>query len=312
MDKLEFQETLQAVLQIPLHEYLAQIGLQPDKQAGSQYLYKSPFRAGKKGGIEKTASLSVNIDTYKFYDHGDARYNGNIIDFVAFLNNWNAQKDMLKIFDEIKKTMGGRVQQILKSPEIEKAIYKTANVKTESKIRIAEVKELFSYPLLDYIKSRKISEKTARKYLKEVHYFAYDRQTKPYYALGFKNNSGGYELRNKNFQGCSVKGITTIVFNENIKRVAIFEGFFDFLSFLEHQPAHDIDAIIVLNSAGIWESALENISTWLPEEVSLYLDNDKTGSEKTALFIERLGEMAKDQRSIFKNFKDYNDFLCSL
>jgi hypothetical protein len=49
--------------------------------------------------------------------------------------------------------------------------------------------------------------------------------------LGFKNDSGGYELRSEFFKGSnSPKDITA--FKNRGKKVAAFEGFFDFLSFI--------------------------------------------------------------------------------
>ena len=50
-------------------------------------------------------------------------------------------------------------------------------------------------------------------------------------AIGFKNDSGGYELRNPYFKGSSSpKDITT--FNNGAKEATVFEGFIDFLSFM--------------------------------------------------------------------------------
>lgn len=55
--------------------------------------------------------------------------------------------------------------------------------------------------------------------------------------MGFKNDSEGYELRNEFFKGSSSPKDITSFKNEG-KKVAVFEGFFDFLSFisfLEHK-----------------------------------------------------------------------------
>jgi hypothetical protein len=54
---------------------------------------------------------------------------------------------------------------------------------------------------------------------------------KKYFAVGFENNSGGYKLRNKYFKGSSSpKDVTQIRFS-GAKGIAVFEGFFSFLSY---------------------------------------------------------------------------------
>ena len=68
-------------------------------------------------------------------------------------------------------------------------------------------------------------------------------------ALGFKNDSGGYELRNELFKGSNTpKDITT--FKNSGKKVAIFEGFFDFNSFTSLLQNKELKAFsfCILNS----------------------------------------------------------------
>ncbi len=48
--------------------------------------------------------------------------------------------------------------------------------------------------------------------------------------MGFKNNFGGFELRNKYFKGSSSPKEITLISNNSPDRLNVFEGFMDFLS----------------------------------------------------------------------------------
>ena len=79
---------------------------------------------------------------------------------------------------------------------------------------------------------------------------------KPYFAVGFLNRSGGYEIRNKFFKGCiAPKDITHIRQEQPKETCYLFEGFMDYLSFLTlrlercpDRPELDGQDYIVLNS----------------------------------------------------------------
>jgi hypothetical protein len=65
---------------------------------------------------------------------------------------------------------------------------------------------------------------------------------KKLYAIGFENFSGGWELRNSFYKGSLLKKDISIVNlnnenqNETGKRIVVFEGFMDALSFVEMKP----------------------------------------------------------------------------
>jgi hypothetical protein len=78
------------------------------------------------------------------------------------------------------------------------------------------------------LQQRRIPLEVAECYCKEVKYELNNRE---YFAIGFKNDAGGYEIRNSYFKGSSSpKEITTC--NNGAKEAAVFEGFTDLLSFL--------------------------------------------------------------------------------
>ena len=89
-----------------------------------------------------------------------------------------------------------------------------------------EVKELVHPALLNYLSSRGISSDISKGQCVEVHYKS---QGKNYFAVGFRNDAGGYELRNPYFKRCiSPKTITTITNHKTVCHV--FEGFIDYLA----------------------------------------------------------------------------------
>lgn len=61
-----------------------------------------------------------------------------------------------------------------------------------------EVRELNHPALLRYLSERKINLYIARKECAELHF---SHNCKNYFAIGFKNKSGGYEVRNRFFKG---------------------------------------------------------------------------------------------------------------
>ncbi len=150
---------------------------------------------------------------------------------------------------------------------------------------------------------RKIPEVTGRQFCQEVQYRLKD---KSYYALGFKNDGGGYELRNEYVKLSSSPKGTTLIDN-GAKDLAVFEGFFDFLSYralYEKEPGH-LRNFPILNSASFFEKSLPLMQTH--DRVHLYLDTDKTGQKSTqqALALDR--QKYVDERGLYVKYNALND-----
>ena len=88
--------------------------------------------------------------------------------------------------------------------------------------------------LLQYLTERKINISFAVQVCKEVYFTT---NGKRYFAIGFENELGGYELRNRYFQGCLSPKDITHVKNGN-DTCCIFEGFMDYLSYLTMKEKH--------------------------------------------------------------------------
>jgi len=155
--------------------------------------------------------------------------------------------------------------------------------------------------LLKYLGKRGIAQQVASQYCKEVHY---QNRDKSYFAVGFPNRSGGYEIRNAYFKGCiSPKEISVI--SKGNKDCHVFEGFIDFLSYVVLHG--DCDAI-VLNSVINVPKSIDYLNRY--DTVYCHLDNDKAGHDAT----EQIRILCKgnviDASEEYGEAKDLNEFLC--
>ena len=199
--------------EISIFKFLQSQGIYPEYTKGSKAFYNSPLRD------EKTPSF--NIDTQKniWYDYGTAE-GGKIIDLVTKMFGISVSKALEKLSDTN-----------FQSNIISFSFYKQNSVSTG--IEIKHIQPIQNKALIQYLATRKIPLHIAKNYLQEAYYLA---NNKKYFALAFKNNKGGYELRNKYFKGgTSPKYYTSII--SNTKSLNIFEGVYDFLSALVYYKA---------------------------------------------------------------------------
>ena len=243
---------------------------------------------------EKTPSTKVDVFINRWFDYGIGR-GGKLIDLVCCYFTNNDTREALKMIS------GNSIPHDLRHKE-------TSGNKHEQ-AKIIKVINIQHQALKDYLDYRHIYG-NYENILKEVHYSTGDKN---YFALGWKNNAGGWELRNKLFKGCILaKDITTIIpIAEELNNVVdVWEGMFSFLSYLQmwyskcpYAITHDI---IVLNSVANVNKAILNLSDY--EYVNLYLDNDQAGKNATERFISNRND-AKDCSFEYAGFKDYNDYL---
>jgi hypothetical protein len=159
--------------------------------------------------------------------------------------------------------------------------------------------------LIAWFRERKIDLNLANLYCREIHYRNRD---KDYFSIGFRNDNNGYELGSPpDFKGCiSPKDITSI--RNNRDTCLIFEGFWDFLSYLTIQKTekskHDV---AVLNSVANILKAMDFLKTH--REICSYLDNDDAGRKATEL-IRSANSTVYNRSTKYAEFKDLNDFLC--
>lgn len=282
--------TTEQAKQLDIVVYLEQQSIHPVKVTGHQYWYYSPFRN------ERTPSFKVNRLFNLWFDFGENE-GGTLIDLGIRLKNCTV-KDFLVTLNNSNITREASFSFGQQYNE-----FNTDN-RQKPAIKILSTHLISSYALVRYLHSRKINVEIADKYLQEVRYQNGD---KIFYALGFKNDLGGYELRSSYFKGSSSpKSITFI--NNNVPGLAVFEGCFDFLSYLCYmeQMEYRNESFLVLNSISFFEKQLSFMQQF--KAVHLYLDNDKAGNKATFVALASDSKGFVDKRNLFAGCKDFNEW----
>lgn len=269
---------------ISIEKVLQDLGCEPTKSNEAESWYLSPFR------IEKSASFKVNRKLNKFFDHGE-QIGGNVIDFVIQKFGFTVSEalEYLKKFND--------------SSFFQKQIFETTH-KKDNIDHIEKIIPVQHFALIQYLKSRGIENYKNVSNLKEVHYSI---KEKKYFALGFRNDSGGFEIRSKYAKICLGKKDVANIKNDS-KCVRIFEGFFDYLSFVQQQKTNENSDFLILNSVALLNKNLSILKNY--EVMELYLDNDDAGDKYTKI-INNQFENSQDCRQIYAGFKDFNEFSCN-
>ena len=278
--------TIQDIKHIPIRDFLAHRGITP-KQENTRYgFYLSPLRE------EQDASFKVDYTQNLWYDFGAGR-GGSIIDLVMEIEKCNFQQAVERLRNDNISTSTLVTSQTLHT--------------SASGLKVSEDYHLRHPALINYLDSRAIDASIAKKFCREVHYSVGERN---YFAIGFRNNYGGWELRSERFKGCSTpKHITTI--NNGSDKALAFEGFMDFLSYLTiKQNDSPTCNIAVLNSVANVQKAVPFLARH--RSIYTFLDNDDAG-RKALSEIERLCSQSKviNQSDFYRRHKDLNDYLRS-
>ena len=200
------------------------------------------------------------------------------------------------------------------APHVRPVSFSFRQQASEPSFQHLEVRELTHPALLRYLQERGINTALAKAECKEL-YFVHNG--KPYFAIGFPNVAGGYEVRNRFFKGCiAPKDISHIrQSGEPREKCLVFEGMTDYLSFLTLRmkncptmPNLDRQDYIILNSVSNVSKAIDVLHGY--ERIHCLLDNDEAGRKA---YWELAGEFAGRIRDFSQNYnghKDLNDYLC--
>lgn len=283
--------------QFDLVEFLNKLGYQPNKVSGNDYWYLSPLRD------EKNPSFKVNKQKNCWYDHGLGT-GGRLVDFIIRYFNCPVNEALQQISSFHQQT-----KTIAPSKKTPRLNYESSLGKSPgSVIRVIDP----SNPIADlrlrlYLKTRRIPEDIANLYCCQV---SFDLRGKVYTAVGFKNNAGGFELRNEYFKASSSPKYVSYLDNKATD-IAVFEGFFDFLSYqtMHRNQQECRPNFLVLNSLSFFERSLLLMEKH--ERVSLYLDQDEAGRKCTALAQKRSLKF-RDESQLYKGYKDLNDWMMNI
>jgi hypothetical protein len=229
-----------------------------------------------------------------FYDFGSGE-GGTIIDLAIILFSFRGAGEAITYLTKFTQGISGEVHY---APPITKSDIK------ERKLNILSERPLNHPLLLKYIMQRKVCTEIARKYCAHINFEIGEKRL---YAIGFKNDLGGFEIRNAFFKGSSSPKAVTKFLNGN-EIILIFEGFFDFLSFATcSQNFENKFDVMVLNS-------LTNLKKINPEFwtnytlINCFFDNDEAG--KTALeSLKNITDKAVDFSAYYYPYNDLNECL---
>jgi DNA primase len=273
---------------ISIKQYLAKVNIYPIKDYGHYGMYFCPFRE------DHNASFKVDYNKNVWYDFG-TNEGGTMIDLVMKLENCSFHEAATKLEKEY----------VINPDSFSFQGNTVFNEKKDENLTTIQNIIPITHPkLIAWVQERKIDLDLANRYCREVHYRNRD---KDYFSIGFRNDNGGYELSSPpNFKGCiSPKDITAIYSNSDT--CLVFEGFWDYLSYLTIQKVekskHDI---AVLNSVANIPKAMDFLKTH--REIYTYLDNDDAGRKATEL-IKSNCVSVNNRSERYAGFKDLNDYL---
>ncbi len=281
---------------ISIANYLANANIHPVKRKGYEAFYLSPFRT------ESNPSFKVDTQQNVWYDFGLGK-GGQLIDLVMLLDNATLYHTICKL-----EKIDISAEVCMNVPTSEQTNAPTNSCSFHGKestptITIQRVTELVHPALLQYLDQRAINASLAREHCKQIHYATNGRG---YFALGFKNDSNGWNLRSEYFKGCTSMDISTCR-AVSLSTALVFEGFMDYLSYLTISNLRKpTDSIVVLNSTSNLNKAIDFIKSL--DKVHTYLDNDE-GGRKATQQIKEVCQIHIDKSIEFANFKDLNEYL---
>lgn len=287
---------IQEAKQIRIADYLQSLGYTPVKQQGNSLWYKSPFRQ------ETEASFKVNTELNQWSDYGLGR-GGNII----------ALAEELYASDYVPYLLNKIAEQ---APHIRPVSFSFRQQASEPSFQQLEVRELTHPALLRYLQERGIDTDLARSECKELHFI---HNGKPYFAIGFPNVAGGYEVRNRFFKGCiAPKDISHVrQQGEPREKCLVFEGMMDYLSYLTLRmkncptmPNLDGQDYIILNSVSNVSKAIDALHGY--ERIHCLLDNDEAGRNAYLELAREFDGHIRDFSDNYNGHKDLNDYLCGI
>lgn len=287
LDMIDFNKANE----IQLVDIFADRGVKCQRKTGKYRYFPAVWRG------EKNASIAVDVEQNVWQDFGGSGFEKGG-DPIRLIEVW----DHKKAFDAAQYLLS------------HKFVNKTEKSSSQIELKFndsTERKYIGDYPIdniqLEYLVNvRKIRTETAQRYTRKVFY---QLGTKKVFAVGFRNDHGGWELRTNKFKiTLGEKWYTTIPGRNKQDSLIVFEGFMDFMSALDLHQADFFEAdCVVLNSL----SMLDKLDLSKYAKVWLALDNDQAGEDATRIVMGKYAHV-KDLRGDFAGYKDYNEKLIAL
>ena len=289
------EEDFSRIKRYPIVEYLERKGVKPVRKTPTYVMYRSPLRE------ETHPSFKVDTEKNLWIDYGEGR-GGSIIDLCMRMEGCTLSEAISRlgqtipdntVYSSHKDFSQNNLQPTMAANETRKLI---------------SISDTLPPHLQDYLtKERCINLEKAMPFLKCI---SYEVRGRGYQAIGFANQSGGYELRDDNvFKGRIAPKDITPIFTDRAEPVCIFEGFMDFLSFLSMKE-EITNHSLVMNSVSNVARTIRYLNDRHLTHIRAFLDNDEAGRRAVQDFI-KAGFHVEDMNIHYKDFKDLNDFHVS-
>ena len=289
------EEDFSRIKRYPIVEYLERKGVKPVRKTPTYVMYRSPLRE------ETHPSFKVDTEKNLWIDYGEGR-GGSIIDLCMRMEGCTLSEAIRRlgqtipdntVYSSHKDFSQNNLQPTMAANETRKLI---------------SISDTLPPHLQDYLtKERCINLEKAMPFLKCI---SYEVRGRGYQAIGFANQSGGYELRDDNvFKGRIAPKDITPIFTDRAEPVCIFEGFMDFLSFLSMKE-EITNHSLVMNSVSNVARTIRYLNDRHLTHIRAFLDNDEAGRRAVQDFI-KAGFHVEDMNIHYKDFKDLNDYHVS-
>ena len=281
------QTDIDMIRRIPLADFLARLGHEPVRRSGNELWYRAPYRS------ERTPSFRVNVAKQLWYDFGLGK-GGDIFTLAGEFVGSGDFMEQVKFIAETARVPFAAMDKPQFLPKPSEPVFEGV-----------EAVPLLRSPLTDYMAERGIPYAVASRYCCRLNYGV---RGKRYFAVGFPNVAGGYEVRSRHFKGCIPPKDVSLVKLENTAAdvCSVFEGFMDFLSAATLGIVGNGDSL-VLNSVSNVEKAMKHLDGY--GRIDCYLDRDEAGRRTLEMLKGHYEERVYDRSALYDGCKDLNEYL---
>ncbi len=292
------EEDLSRIKRYSIVEYLERKGIKPVHSTPAYALYHSPLRE------DTHPSFKVDTEKNLWIDYAEGK-GGSIIDLCMRLEGCTLSETIRHLGrNTLDDTVHSPYKESVQDTFMQESIRQAASTNGGAR-RLTGISDTLPLHLQKYLtEERCINMEKAMPFLRCI---SYEIRGLHYQAIGFANQSGGYELRdNGMFKGTIAPKDITPIFTDGVDPVCIFEGFMDFLSFLSMKE-EIISHCLVMNSVSNVARAIRYLNDRHLTHIRAFLDNDDAGRKATNDFI-RAGFKVEDMSVHYGRFKDLNEY----
>ena len=287
-------EDLSRIKRYPIVEYLERKGIKPVRSTPAYALYHSPFRE------DTHPSFKVDTEKNLWIDYAEGK-GGSIIDLCVRLEGCT----LLEAIRQLGRNAPDYTA--CSSQKADRAMKRSSKpmASASGARRLTGISGTLPPHLQKYLtEERCINIEKAMHFLRCISYEVGGRH---YQAIGFANQSGGYELRdNGMFKGTIAPKDITPIFTDRTDPVCIFEGFMDFLSFLSMKEEFT-NHCLVMNSVSNVARSIRYLNERQVFTIRTFFDNDEAGRRATEDFV-KAGFKVENMSVHYRSFKDLNEY----